>query len=198
MKLGMNRPNIAFLLYLGLILAIVASSVKPQHLAEAHFFGGVTRDLADGYQVLFVPFPGNPKAGDNSTSLNFSILKDGDNIYNVDVSFTIKNRDSGNVEEQLPYKFYEFSDITLPYNFQKIANYVITVETRVNGDPKYQANPLVTDFDISVKDPNDILSDNPLLIGGIGVGLAIVAIASVVYLKKKRSSKRRPEESSLQ
>ena len=125
-------------------------------------------------------------------------MKDGDNIYNVDVSFVIKNRDSGNVEEQLPYKFYEFSDITLPYNFQKIANYVITVETRVNGDPKYQANPLVTHFDISVKDPNDILSDNPLLIGGIGVGLAIVAIASVVYLKKKRSSKRRPEESSLQ
>ena len=68
----------------------------------------------------------------------------------------------------------------------------------MNGDPKYQANPLVTDFDISVKDPNDILSDNPPLIGGIGVGLAIVAIASILYLKKKRSSKRRPEESSLQ
>ena len=114
MKLRIIRPNIAFLLYLGLILAIVASS---QHLAEAHFFGGVTRDLDDGYQVLFVPFPGNPKAGDNSTSLNFSILRDGDNIYNVDVSFTIKNRDSGNVEEEFPYKFYEFSDITLPYNF---------------------------------------------------------------------------------
>jgi len=125
-------------------------------------------------------------------------LKDGDNIYNVDVSFVIKNRDSGNVEEQLPYKFYEFSDITLPYNFQKIANYVIAVETRVNGDPKYQANPLVTDFDISVKDPNDILSDNPPLTGGVGVGLAIAVIASILYLKKKRSSKGRPEESSLQ
>jgi len=72
MKLRLSRPNIAFLLYLGLIFAIVASSVKPQHLAEAHFFGGVTKDLADGYQVLFVPFPGNPKAGDNSTSLNLA------------------------------------------------------------------------------------------------------------------------------
>ena len=188
--LGINIPKIAFLLYLGLIFTTIASSVRPPQPAEAHFYGGVTKDLADGYQVLFVPFPGTPNAGDNSTTLNFSILQDGFNVDNVYVSFTIKERDSGSVEEQVPYKFYEFSDITIPYNFQKIATYVITVETRVNGDSKYQANPLVADFEIRVKDPNDILSDNPPLIGGIGVGLAIVAIASFVYLKKKRSLKR--------
>ena len=189
-ELGINTSKIAFLLYLGLIFTIIASSVRPPQPAEAHFFGGVTKDLVDGYQVLFVPFPGTPNAGDNSTTLNFSILQDGFNVDNVYVSFTIKERDSGSVEEQLPYKFYEFSDITIPYNFQKIATYVITVETRVNGDPKYQTNPLVADFEIRVKDPNDILSDNPPLIGSIGVGLAIVAIASFVYLKKKRSLKR--------
>jgi hypothetical protein len=169
-----------------IVLVLVLTRPLP---ADAHFFGGVTKDLADGYQVLFVPFPATPKAGDNSTRLNFSVLKDGNNVDNIYVSFTIKEKDSGKFEEQLPYKFYEFSDITIPYKFQKMTDYVITVQTRISGDPKYQANPLIANFDIKAKDPNDILSDNPALTGGIGIGVAIAAIASIHYLRSHKKLK---------
>jgi hypothetical protein len=170
-----------------LILAILAigAAAKSPAAANAHFFGGVTKDFDDGYQILFVPSPGTPNAGDDSTTLNFSILKDGINADNIYASFTIKEKDSGKVEEQLPYKLYEFSDISIPYKFPKVANYVVTVETRINGDPKYQANPLIADFDVRAKDPSDFLSDNPAFVGLLGVGVAILAIACVLYVKKR-------------
>ena len=158
-------------------------------IAEAHFFGGVTKDLADGYQIIFVPFPDTPKAGDNSTRLNFSVLKDGQNVVAVFVALIIKQKSSGTIEQQFPYKFYEFSDITIQYAFKKAMNYDVIIEARVKGDPKYEANPFIADFDIRVKDPNDILSDNPPLIGGIGVGVAIAAIIGVYSLRKQRKSK---------
>lgn len=60
----------------------------------------------------------------------------------------------------------------------------------MNGDPKYLATPLVANFDIRAKDPNDILSDNPLLVGLIGIGFAILAIASIHFIKKKRLSRK--------
>ena len=166
---------------------MLAATTKNPTPASAHFFGGVTKDLADGYQILFVSSPSTPSAGDNSTWLNFSILKDGLNADNVYAAFTIKEKDTGKVEEQLPYKLYEFSDISIPYSFHKVANYVVTVETRINGDPKYQVTPLIADFDIRAKDPNDIFTDNPPLIGLIGVGIAILAIASVLFVRKKMS-----------
>ena len=174
-----------------MIMLTIAVSPKIPAPAQGHFFGGVTQDLADGYQILFVPSPTTPSTEDNSTRLNFSILKDGQNADNVYVALTIKEKDSRKLEEQLPYTWYEFSDISIPYKFQKVTNYVITVEARVNGDPpKYLATPLVANFDIRAKDPNDILSDNPLLVGLIGIGFAILAIASIHFIKKKRLSRK--------
>ncbi len=179
--------NSRFSVTLVLIMLTIAVSPKIPAPAQAHFFEGVTQDLADGYQILFVLSPSTPSTGDNSTRLNFSILKDGRNADNVYVALTIKEKDSGKVEEQLPYKWYEFSDISIPYKFQKVTNYVITVEARVNRDPpKYLATPLVANFDIRAKDPNDILSDNPPLVRLIGVVFAILAIASIIpFIKRK-------------
>jgi hypothetical protein len=83
----------------------IAISPKIPAPTQGDFFGGVTQDLADGYQILFVPSPSTPSAGDNSTRLNFSILKDGQNADNVYVALTIKEKDSRKVEEQPPYKW---------------------------------------------------------------------------------------------
>ena len=55
----------------------------------------------------------------------------------------------------------------------------------MNRDPKYLATPLVANFDIRAKDPNDILSDNPPLVRLIGVVFAIPAIASIPFIKRK-------------
>ena len=113
-----------------------------------HFFG-VTKSVGD-YKIVFQTFPFVPFSGENST-LNFSILdKDNSNINNVYVGFIIKEKDTGKIISQIPYKFYEFSDITIPYRFQNNTKYITTLEAKIPGDPKYEAKPLVVDFDFAV------------------------------------------------
>ena len=128
-------------------------------LAYAHIFtdtpNTITKNI-DKYQVVFLPFPNIPLVNDNSTKLNFSLMENKTDVYNVFVSLIIKDRNSGNVVEQIPYKFYEFGDITLPYIFQNVSDYIITFQARINGDPKYEVNPLKANFDISVVNPCEI------------------------------------------
>jgi hypothetical protein len=128
-------------------------------LAYAHIFtdtpNTITKNI-DKYQVVFLPYPNIPLVNDNSTKLNFSLMENNTDVYNVFVSLIIKDRNSGNVVEQIPYKFYEFGDITLPYIFQNVSDYIITFQARINGDPKYEVNPLKANFDISVVNPSEI------------------------------------------
>jgi hypothetical protein len=55
------------------------------HIAQAHFFGA--SENVNNYQIIFQPFPFVPFAGDNSTTLNFSILDNNnsnvDNVYSA-------------------------------------------------------------------------------------------------------------------
>jgi hypothetical protein len=37
-------------------------------------------------------------------------------------------KNSGRIMEQIPYRIYEFSDITLPYTFQNATDYTITLQ----------------------------------------------------------------------
>src|SRR5215203_458333 len=128
-------------------------------LAYAHIFtdtpNTITKNI-DKYQVVFLPYPNIPLVNDNSTKLNFSLMENKTDVYNVFVSLIIKDRNLGNVVEQIPYKFYEFGDITLPYIFQNVSDYIITFQARINGDPKYEVNPLKANFDISVVNPSEI------------------------------------------
>src|SRR5215212_6880957 len=122
-------------------------------LAYAHIFtdtpNTITKNIGK-YQVVFLPFPNIPLVSDNSTRLNFSLMENKTDVYNVFVSLIIKDRDSGNIVDQIPYKFYEFGDITFPYTFQNIGDYIVTFQARINGDPNYKVNPLISNFDISV------------------------------------------------
>lgn len=47
------------------------------------------------YQVTFVPYPANPSPGENSTTLNFSVLENNMNIYNINSAVTIAKKGSG-------------------------------------------------------------------------------------------------------
>ena len=90
----------------------------------------------DNYQIVFQPLPIVPAANENST-LNFSILdKDNANVNNVYAALAIREKNTGKVVEQVPYKFYEFSDITFPYKFRNNTDYIVTFEARINGDYK--------------------------------------------------------------
>ena len=104
--------------------------------------------------------PSSPTVGDNSTTLNFSVLQNNTNIYNIYLAVVMTEKNSGRIVEQIPYRVYEFSDITLPYTFQNAPDYTITLQTRITGDENYQATPLVASFDIAVADSSSLIDFN--------------------------------------
>lgn len=164
-----------------LLLAALAFAAAQANLAYGHFFGA-TQDI-DKYQVVFAPYPPSPVAGSNSTLLNFSVLENGDNIYNIHSAVVVTDRQSGDVVGQVPYRLYEFSDITVPYTFDDTGRYVVTLQTRIIGDEKYQADPLVASFDISVG--NQFIPFDELML--FYVTPAAVAIAGItIYLHSKK------------
>ena len=165
-----------------LILAICVIFLSQTGLAYAHFFGA-TKNI-DNYQVIFSPSPSTPIAGDNSTSLNFSVLENNTNIYNIYSALVVADKQSGDIVGQVPYKIQEFSDITIPYNFNDTGDYVVTLQTRIAGDEKYQDSPLVASFDISVG--NQLIPFDELMLFYIAPATAAVAgLAIYLHSKKK-------------
>lgn len=113
----------------------------------------------DGYNIAFLPYPAQPKVNDNSTLLNFNVQKDGNDVTNTFISLIIMDKTSNKIVYQVPYKFYEFSDITYPYTFKNQSTYSLSLLTKVAGDPKYENNPLIENFEMEV--PN---GSNQLLV----------------------------------
>ena len=157
-------------------------------LAYAHIFtdtpNTITKNI-DKYQVVFLPFPNIPLVSDNSTRLNFSLMENKTDVYNVFISLIIKDKESGNVVEQIPYKFYEFGDITFPYIFQNVSDYIVTFQARINGDQKYEVNPLKANFDISIVNPSDI-SFIVWISSLIPIIAVVPGILIYIFFKKKK------------
>lgn len=164
-----------------LLIVVLAAAAMQAELAYGHFFGP-TKNI-DKYQVVFAPYPSNPAPGDNSTLLNFSILENNTNIYNIHAAVVIAEKQTGGIVDQIPYSLYEFSDITIPYTFQNTGDYIVTLQTRIIGDEKYQASPLVASFDISVG--NQIPFDELMLFYVTPAAVAIAGIMIYLHSKKK-------------
>src|SRR5215207_6249893 len=164
------------------ICIIIIIIIQTGGVAYGHFFGA-TKNI-DNYQVIFSPSPSTPIAGDNSTSLNFSVLENNTNIYNIYSALVVTDKQSGDIVGQVPYKIQEFSDINIPYSFNDTDDYVVTLQTRIAGDEKYQATPLVASFDISVG--NQLIPFDELMLFYIAPATAAVAgIAIYLHSKKK-------------
>lgn len=163
-----------------LLFALLVAAVAQTSLAYGHFFGD-TKNV-DRFQVVFAPYPSTPAPGDNSTRLNFSILENNTNIYNIHAAVVIAEKQSGDIVDQIPYKLYEFSDITVPYIFNDTGDYVVTLQTRIIGDQKYQATPLVASFDISVG--NQMPFDELMLFYVTPAAVTITGIA--IYLRSRK------------
>ena len=160
--------------------ALLFSLYAPAH---AHFFGATKTVI--GYQIVFQPAPSVPLAGDNSTLLNFSVLdKDNQNVNNIFASLIIREKNSGNVVKVFPFKFYEFSDLTFPFSFKEIGDYIVTLQTKINGDPIYGDNPLSVDFDLSAGNPNQIIPFDELITYYV-IPASIVILAIAIYLRRK-------------
>lgn len=147
--------------------------------AYAHFFGA-TKDM-DGFQMVFQPYPQTPIVNTNSR-LNFSVLKDGYNINNIYTSITMTAKSDGHIIFQDPYRFYEFSDITIPYRFNQTGDYVLTVQTRIQGDPKYASQPLEASFDVSAFPPGIPLEE--LMLYYVTPAAAVIA-GIAVYMRSR-------------
>ena len=179
MKTSSLIAKIVPLLFAVLTICIMITQTE---IAHAHFFGA-TKNV-DNYQVIFAPSPSTPVVGDNSTSLNFSVLENNTNIYNLYVAMVVTEKQSGKIIGQIPYKFQEFSDITLPYSFNETGTYVVTLQTRITGDEKYQNTPLVASFDISVG--NQLIPFDELMLFYVTPATAAIAgIAIYLHSKKK-------------
>ena len=61
------------------------------YTTHAHFFGGETVTI-DNYQVVFLTAPSTPTVGDNSTTLNVSVLQNNSNIFNIHSAVVITEK----------------------------------------------------------------------------------------------------------
>jgi hypothetical protein len=175
-KLSSSPPFFVLLICI-LVLLVIQTGV-----AYGHFFGA-TKNI-DNYQVVFSPNPSTPIANDSSTSLNFSVLENNSNVYNIYAAMVVTDKESGDIITQVPYKFQEFSDISIPYTFNKTGDYAVTLQTRIPGDGKYQDNPLVASFDISVG--NQLIPFDELMLFYVTpTAVAIAGISIYLHSKKK-------------
>jgi hypothetical protein len=155
--------------------------------AYGHFFGlPVLENKTVGhYKIVFQPYPTVPLPGDNGTQLNFSILdKDNQNINIIFSSLVIKQKETDDIVKTFPYRLYEFSDMTFPYTFENSGDYVVSLQSKINGDPVFGERPLVVDFDLSVEDATKNVAFSQLLLYYVTPGI-IVIIAVAIYLRRK-------------
>lgn len=161
-------------------------------LAYGHFFGeNITRD---GYQIVFQPFPFAPMAGDNTT-LNFSILDEENmNVHNIFSALIIKDKESNETIAQIPYKQYMYSDITIPHKFNNNSEYLVTLQTRIIGDSKYQSQPLTATFDLIVGDQTAEYFKMIMLylVTPICAAIIIAILIYELHWKRKKAKKGKP------
>ena len=191
----MDKASRLLLLILSIIVQMVIwnmgyniQSVLIYQVASAHFYGVpvLQNKTAGDYKIVFQPYPTIPIAGDNSTKINISILgKDGKNINSVFSSLIIKSKDTGEILKRFPYGFYEFSDMTFSYTFPKVGTYLLTLESKINGDPSYSQNPLLVDLELPVGGGVYSLTFAQSLAFYLIVAIAVIA-AITFYLRTRR------------
>ena len=157
----MNQFNtlICLMLLIGILFLI---SIIPtwNNKVYAHISSAIPNAIfkeKDGYNIAFLPYPAQPKVNDNSTLLNFNVQKDGNDVTNTFISLMIMDKTSQKIVYQVPYQFREFADITYSYTFQNQSKYSLSLLTKVAGDPKYENNPLIVNFDIEISNGNNQL-----------------------------------------
>ena len=157
--------------------------------ANAHFFGVpiLQNKTVGNYKIVFQPYPSIPLAGDNSTQINLSVLdNEGKNINIIFASLSIKQKETGDLVKNFPVKLYEFSDMTFPYTFTNIGTYVITLSSKINGDPVYSKTPLVVDFDLPVRSGSLLALFSELMTYFLTPALiAITGLAIYLRIKKR-------------
>ena len=75
--------------------------------------------------------------------------------------------------------------MTFPYTFPKSGTYVVTLNSKINGDPVYSETPLVVDFDLPVRSGRLLELFSELMTYFLTP--ALIAIAGLaIYLRIKK------------
>jgi len=185
MLLRVTTPNSIFG-WSFLLAALSPLSISEFQIGAAHIFidtpNVIMKDIGS-YRVIFLPYPGTPLPDDNSTQLNFSFQQNGTDVIGVFVSLKIQDKQTNKTVEEIPYKFHEFGDVTFPYTFKDEGNYIVTLLSKINGDPTYGDKPLLADFELFVGNPKQIIGFDEAIIY-ITPGLIIIA-GVAIYLRSK-------------
>lgn len=157
------------------------------NLAYAHIFRGTPNSAfieKDGYQIGFLPYPKNPKVNDDSTLLNLNVQQNKNDVSNTYVSLIIMDKNTKKIVHQVPYKFYEFADISYPHVFKKEGKYSLSLLTKIAGDEKYEDSPLIATFDLDTEGTiNNISNANSIVIYSI---IALAIVTGIIFIYKKR------------
>ena len=155
---------------------------QPDRIAHAHLLGEIKQ--VDKYQVLFQAIPQFTSAGKNTT-LYFSVMGNQSDLSNVHMALQVSDKKSGRIVDQIPYKMYEISDISLPYTFQNNTDYGLKLLMQVKeGADASPPKPLTADFDIVVR-PTSVISPQELLAGAVPFTAGLI-IAVILVFKKVR------------
>jgi hypothetical protein len=164
-------------------------------IAYAHIFSdtenSVTKNVDGKYQVAFLPYPSTPVVNDTSTKLSFSIMENNTDVPNLFTSLIILDRNTKSIVEQTPYKFHEFGDITYPYTFRSDGDYTAVVQAKINGNPKYESNPLKASFDISVQNiekSSNLFSQ--IMLFYVTPVMAVI-VGTIIYIDRKREKRKK-------
>jgi hypothetical protein len=168
--------------FISALLVFSIPIVSLSHYAYAHSTvddGVIVKTIDNKYQIAFQLYPKFVRAGQNAT-LHFDLLDENNsNIVGVYAALLMKEKETGTIVKQMPYAFYESSDISIPYMFDDNSDYVATLLTRINGDSKYSTTPLQADFDIPIgqtiiMSPNELLPQVALFASMLAGGLVFV------------------------
>ena len=175
------------LLAISVLQLMFATDIPLVSRAYAHFVGGETKTI-DNYKILFLLSPSKPIVGDNTTKLNFSVLDKDQNrdIKSTFAALTIKEKNSGEIVHQVPFKLYQSSDMTFPYTFQNNTDYQLVLQTKISSDPKYENSPLMVGFDISAVNPIYPAGFDQLIIYYVIPSVILVGMILVVIIVARR------------
>jgi hypothetical protein len=124
------------------------------------------------------------------TLLRFSITQDNQDTLGIFAALLIKEKSSGNISAQYPYKFYEFGDIDFRHTFLNAVDHEVILQARMSGDPQYQNNPLVANFDVPVTTEGGILGASAQIIVILVIVALPVGIIILILDFNKRSRRR--------
>src|SRR5262245_37146301 len=177
--------------------AIISSTSHTRNdgIAYAHIFSdtenSVTKNVDGKYQVAFLPYPSTPVVNDTSTKLSFSIMENNTDVPNLLTSLIILDKTTKSIVEQTPYKFHEFGDVTYPYTFRSDGDYTAEVQAKINGNPKYESNPLKASFDISVQNiekSSNLFSQ--IMLFYVTPVMAVI-VGTIIYIDRKREKRKK-------